>query len=207
MPTRLRALILILGCALTACATNRPAGPRAPLPHAAAAVAVTVGRSLVDLVEVVAWRAPKLLLYELPDWLITEAPDQVAFLFASTPARVEALIEDLRSDDDETKLESVARLRGLTGLPIEDADAWRAWWANASNRAESHWRSDFADASLAALDDTDFLVRLQADVHLRALSGVDVGYDPKGPANERAEGMRRWHAWRATLDGPGGDDR
>ncbi len=208
MAARLRILMLVLASApMMGCATDRPAGPRAPLHHATAAVAVTVVRGLADLVEVVVWRAPKLLLYELPAWMITEAPGQIALAVAGRRERVEALIDGLDEDDEETRLRSVARLKELTGLPLPDVAAWQAWWAGASGRPEERWRSDFADACLTDLDSDDFLTRQDADERLRALSGRTMGYDPKGSEAERAEGARRWRAWRTTLDGPGGDDR
>jgi len=207
MTVRLRILILLLTCGIAACATDRPAGPRAPLHHATAAVAVTVVRGLVDLGEVVVWRAPKLLLYELPAWLITGAPESIALALSGRRERVEALIAALPESDEEERLRSVARLKEMTGLPLPDVDAWRAWWAHASGRPEDRWRPDFADACLTELESDDFLTRQDADERLRALSGTSMGYDPKGSDEERAEGVRRWLAWRATLDAPGGDDR
>jgi hypothetical protein len=172
-----------------------------------ASVAITVGRSLVDLAEVIAWRAPKLLLVELPAWLFYHGPRSLAGALASRSERVAGLIASLEEEDDEGRLAAVEELRELTGLPLEDAAAWRAWWETAAERSPDRWLGDFVDRCLSDLEDEDFLVRQEADERLRTLSGIDVGFDAKGPEDERAEGVTRWREWRREHVGPGGEGR
>jgi len=199
-------LILVGAGCLAACSSTR-VPPRPPLHHAAAAIAVKVGRSMVDLAEVVAWRAPRLLLWELPGWLFYRGPRDLVLALSPRSERVAALVESLGEGSEEARLETATELRELTGLPLEDAAAWRAWWKGAASRPEDRWVPDFADACLADLSSEDFLVRQAADERLRELSGRDVGYDAKGSAAEREAGVAKWRTWRVETYGPGGDDR
>ena len=109
MNTRLGVLVLVGASLLAACSSNRPAGPRAPLHHAVAAIAVKVGRSMVDLAEVIVWRAPKLILYELPSWLFYHGPKRLALALSSKVERVGALIASLANADEETGLATVEK--------------------------------------------------------------------------------------------------
>jgi hypothetical protein len=201
------AVAVLLGAGgLAACSSTR-VPPRPPIHHAVAAIAVKVGRSMVDMAEVVAWRAPKLLLYELPGWLFYRGPRDLVLALSPRSERVAALVEALGEGSEETRLETVTELRALTGLPLEDAAAWRAWWRGAADRPDDRWAADFADACLVDLESEDFLVRQAADERLRDLAGRDVGYDAKGSAKDRQTGVERWKAWRAETYGPGGDAR
>jgi hypothetical protein len=197
---RLAPLLLLVS--LAACSGLRRDGARPPVRDVAAAVAVDAYRSGLDLLEVVAWRAPKLVLLELPAWLFYEAPRSLLLAASGDRTKVEAGIERLRAGGEpEEMVETVTDLRELTGLPMEDAAAWLAWWETAKDRPESAWKADLADRCIADLRSDDFLVRQQADDRLRALSGIDAGFDAKAPEEERLAAIGRWTAWRDELGG------
>jgi len=65
--------------------------------------------------------------------------------------------------------------------------------------AATAWRKlrhvDAARELIRLLEDEEKYVREVAVSGLRLVSGKDLGFDPNGPAEERAEALRRWQAW------------
>jgi hypothetical protein len=197
---------LLIAVLLVGCSGLRRDGTRPPVEKVAAAVAIDWARSMVDLVEVVFVRAPKAVLVDLPLWAFHDVPRSL-IAQSSVSGQVAMLLEDLRDDArEEVRVAAGRALRQLTGLPIEDAVGWRAWWRGAGSRPPEAWRGDLADTCIADLQSDDYLARQDADARLRALSDTDVGYDPKGTSGEIATGAERWRAWRLTLEDTGREE-
>lgn len=71
------------------------------------------------------------------------------------------------------------------------AKKWLAWW-------ESHRRLPRVEWLLEALDAADPELRRAAADELRALSGVDPGYQESGAKRARDDAKRRWAEWWAA---------
>lgn len=71
------------------------------------------------------------------------------------------------------------------------AKKWLAWW-------ESHRRLPRVEWLLEALDAADPELRRAAAEELRALSGIDPGYQESGAKRARDDAKRRWAEWWAT---------
>jgi hypothetical protein len=189
--------LLLLGPWL-ACSGLRRDGARPPARDVAAAVAVDAYRSAGDFLEALFIRTPKLVFVEIPSWLFYHGPRSLWLSASSTRTRVEAYLSVLAGDATaEEQVAAVTALRELTGLPIEDEAEWRRWWETAKDRPEEAWTGDFADRCIEDLQGDDYLLRQEADDRLRALSGIDVGYDAKASEAERDEALGRWREWRA----------
>lgn len=71
------------------------------------------------------------------------------------------------------------------------AKKWLAWW-------ESHRRLPRVEWLLEALDAADAELRRAAADELRALSGIDPGYQESGAKRARDDAKRRWAEWWAA---------
>ncbi len=68
------------------------------------------------------------------------------------------------------------------------AKRWRHWWARNQKRSRMEWLLDGLGSK-----DTD--LRRSASDELRAVTGMDLGYDAEQPRRQREEARQRWLKW------------
>lgn len=73
---------------------------------------------------------------------------------------------------------------------------WRAWWSKNQDRSRIAWLIDGLSAKDADL-------RKGSAEELRAVTGLDLGYDDDAPKKQREEARQRWVQWweRKSADG------
>ena len=65
---------------------------------------------------------------------------------------------------------------------------WRAWWTKNQQRSRIEWL-------LEGLASKDVELRRSASEELRAVTGMDLGYDGGAPRRQREEARQRWQKW------------
>jgi hypothetical protein len=75
-----------------------------------------------------------------------------------------------------------------------NAKKWRAWWGKNHDKSRIVWLIDGLGAKDAAL-------RKSAAEELRAVTGVDTGYDDDAPKRQREESRQRWLDWWNKQNG------
>lgn len=65
---------------------------------------------------------------------------------------------------------------------------WNQWWAKNQGLSRIAWL-------IEGLASKDELLRRSADDELRAVTGLDMGYDDTAPKRERDEARQRWVKW------------
>jgi HEAT repeat protein len=68
------------------------------------------------------------------------------------------------------------------------ARKWRAWWAKNEARSRIEWLIDGLGAK-------DVVLRRSAAEELRAVTGLDMGFDEDGPKRDREDARQRWLSW------------
>lgn len=68
------------------------------------------------------------------------------------------------------------------------ARKWRTWWSKNESKSRIEWLID-------GLSTKDNVLRRSAAEELRAVTGMDMGFDEDGPKREREEAKQRWIAW------------
>ena len=74
------------------------------------------------------------------------------------------------------------------------AKKWRAWWTKNHDKSRIVWLIDGLNAKDPAL-------RKSAAEELRAVTGLDMGYDDDAPKRQREESRQRWLDWWNQQNG------
>jgi len=100
------------------------------------------------------------------------------------------LLFDLLDKKDKTMLDVVEdALAEITKQRLGGTSKkWRAWWAKNESRSRIAWLVD----GLAA---KEVELRKSAAEELRAVTGLDMGFDENAPKRQRDEARQRWIDW------------
>ncbi len=74
------------------------------------------------------------------------------------------------------------------------AKKWRAWWAKNEAKNRIEWLIEGLGAKETAL-------RRSAAEELRAVTGLDMGFDEEGPKRAREDAKQRWERWWSEQQG------
>ena len=81
-----------------------------------------------------------------------------------------------------------------------NAKKWRAWWQKNQDKSRIAWLIDGLMAKESAL-------RKSAAEELRAVTGLDMGYDDDAPKRQREESRQRWIEWWAKQSASPAEQR
>lgn len=137
---------------------------------------------------------PRFVFWEAPNALLYDVPRSILLALRGNRAKVAAAIARLEGPDVSLEEEIVLsnELRDLTGLPIHSAERWREWWKDHERVPEREWRELFVERALEDLVASGYFVRAAAIEDLKAMYGVELGYDPKAPRPAVEAAALRW---------------